>query len=321
MLRSVTVSLLVILFVSGTLFAQAEKPVKVSVCELKNNPDAYNHKLIQVEGTVSHEFEDFSLKDTACPDFKNTTWLMYGGDAPDDVTYCCNGTGNKGHVNVDGIEIALTNDEVLNRFRRLLNSYRIDKKAKVHYLQTDPTFSVTATLVGQFFAGKPSDIQGMGRGFGHMGCCTLLVIQQVVSIDKVISNLKPGEVSCYTEGWHENSNDDLLKAKQSEISKSAERWRNNDPQKVAAEALTAYLHDSNITLKPEGCRTKHLTYSDKKDDQFSTSCFWTSGSSDSYTVEVMKFYFLKNPSNKWKDIAWMPYEITHYHYSDSPASE
>ena len=114
--RSAIVNCLLMLIVSGVAFGQVEKPLTVSVCDLKKNPDAYNHQVIQIQGTVSHEFEDFSLHDAMCPEFENTPWLMYGGDVPDDVTYCCNGTGNKNRVNVEGIEVPLRKDPVPEQF-------------------------------------------------------------------------------------------------------------------------------------------------------------------------------------------------------------
>ena len=202
-----------------------------------------------------------------------------------------------------------------------MNSYRINKKAKVHYFQTDPSFSVTATLIGRFFAGEGAGNAAIGRGFGHMGCCTLLAIEQVLSIDNVVSHVKPGELSCYSDGWHENGDDKSSAARQNAIVESGETWRTNDPQRVATEALSGYLNNSNTALAFKGCHTQHLTYSSKKDDQYSTRCNWTSNFSDSYTVEVMKYYFLKNPSNTWKNIAWMPYEISHQHCSESSNSE
>jgi hypothetical protein len=318
MLRSAIAGCLLMLIASAAAFGQDEKPLIVSICELQKHPDAYNQKLVQIQGTVSHEFEDFSIHDARCPDIRNGPWLMYGGDVPDDVTYCCNGAGNKNRVEIEEIEVPLKKDQVLARFRRLLNSYRIDKKAKVHYAQTDPTFSVTATLMGRFFAGRNPGKAGFGRGFGHLGCCTLLVIEQVLSIDRVASNLKPGEWNCSTNGWHENRGADALAAAQKQIAESPEKWRMKDPRRVAAEALSRFLNGSSNALVFQGCKSKHLTYPDKKNDQYLTRCNWISNSSsDSYTVEAMKYYFLKRPSNTWKNIAWIPYEISHQHCTES----
>lgn len=46
----------------------------------------------------------------------------------------------------------------------------------------DVTFP--ATIVGRFFAGiRQPAATGVFWGYGHLGCCSLLVIQQVVSVD------------------------------------------------------------------------------------------------------------------------------------------
>ncbi len=37
--------------------SKSDERVKVSYCELKKNPAAYNHKLIEVTGFISHGFE------------------------------------------------------------------------------------------------------------------------------------------------------------------------------------------------------------------------------------------------------------------------
>ena len=319
-LRSILILGLFILFGFVPALAQEEKPITVSVCDLKNNPDAYNHKLVQLQGGISHEFEDFSIRNAGCPDFKNTPWLMYGGNAQNDVTYCCGvTTGSKDRVNIEGIEVPLRREPLYERFRKLLSSYRFDQKAKVHHIESDPSYSVTATVVGRFFAGKQGAI---GRGFGHMGCCTLLAIEQVVSIDKVSSNLKPGELSCYTEGWKERAGDEnVLASKLNELHKSDEPWRKRDARRVATEALKSYLKGTKPSLEFKGCKTKHLAYDEKKNDQYLTACRWISAPLDSYAVEVMKYHFLKNPLNTWNGISWMPYKLSHQHCSESSDPE
>ncbi len=65
-------------------FSQNDSPLVVNLCDVEASPSTYNHKRIQVQGTISHEFEDFSIH-ANCPRPKNTVWLMYGGDAPDGV--------------------------------------------------------------------------------------------------------------------------------------------------------------------------------------------------------------------------------------------
>jgi hypothetical protein len=156
---------LLILF-SVTL--RCEEPVQVTVCELKANPADYNHKLIEVIGFVSHGFEDFGLFDPSCPSWPYV-WLEYGGTKKSGTMYCCGVSANRTRPQelvVEGITVSLTTDETFEAFDRLIQ----------------PDSVVHATLIGRFFAGKESRLL-MGRGYGHMGCCSLLAIQTVVSVD------------------------------------------------------------------------------------------------------------------------------------------
>lgn len=293
-------------------FSQEDPSLVVSLCDLQANPALYNHKRVEIQGTISHEFEDFSIH-ANCPPPENTVWLMYGGDAPDGVIYCCNGTGRKPGVHIEGIDVPLQRDELFRRLERLLNSYRIRKNQRVIYFQTNPSYRVHATLVGRYFAGKE------GRGFGHMGCCSLLVIERVVSIDSVEPNLQAGEFDCYTEGWSERRSEEALAQLHSQMLKSGEKWRTSDGSRVAEEALKKYLETADKpggVLNLSSCKTKHLTYSDRKDDQYEFLCHWSAGAEDSYSVDLLKFYFLKTAANAWKDIAWMPYEISHRHCAE-----
>ena len=303
---------------STSALAQESTALRVSLCELMAHPDNYNHMEIIVQGAVSHEFENFSLGDPSCTDVKSAVWLTYGSGASDDITYCCGRTGlEKGPVRIEGIEVVAVQDDNLKRFRKLLNSYRIDPKAKVNYLQSGPSYAVQATLRGRFFAGEEKSIM---RGFGHLGCCVLLAIEQVVSIERVESNIKKGERDCRNdiESVGPKTEKELIERNR-EIMSSNEKWRAKDFQKVARESIDAFLVASGTNRKDLrflGCRQQHLTDDDKKNDQYLNTCSWSSSgaiSSDTYTVELMKQSELKNKTNSWKDIAWLPTLLTHSH--------
>jgi len=99
-----------ILFSSFAAAARSEEPVKVTVCQLKADPAAYNHKLVEVEGFVSHDFEDFSFFDPTCPPTAEDIWLEYGGTEKSDTTYCCGptaGTARPKELTVEGIAVPL----------------------------------------------------------------------------------------------------------------------------------------------------------------------------------------------------------------------
>ena len=100
---------------------------------------------------------------------------MYGGDLESGTIYCCPGEGRKdakkGNLEVEGIQVPLSKDSVLRQFLTMLK-----KKS--------PT-KVRATLVGVFFSGEKREYKGhtYWEGYGHMGCCSLLAIQRVQSVE------------------------------------------------------------------------------------------------------------------------------------------
>jgi hypothetical protein len=160
----------------GLLCASAvfcEEPVTVSVCQLENDPAAYNHRLVKVTAIVMHGFEDFTLSDAACHSPTNV-WLEYGGTVSSRTTYCCPGSPASSRPEplvVDNIAIPLIADQTFRQFDRLLHPSRGDAMVK-------------ATVLGRLFAGQSRQTR-MGVawvGYGHMGAFTLLAIQQVLAV-------------------------------------------------------------------------------------------------------------------------------------------
>jgi hypothetical protein len=149
-------------------------PERVTSCQLANNPEAYNHKLVEVTGFLSHGFEDFTFFDPSCL-AQTSIWLEYGGTVTSGTVYCCPGSGDQRsrpkQLRVDKIPIPLVVDKRFHEFDRLV--------------QREPGSVVHATIVGRFFSGQQmaagrKDVYG---GYGHLGCCSLLAIQQVISVD------------------------------------------------------------------------------------------------------------------------------------------
>ena len=144
------------------------------LCEVAVKPDAFNHKRLRLAGIVTQEFENFTIADPSCSDTQNAAgiWLTFGGRVSPGVIYCCPGEGDRRRrprdLIVDGLTIPLVEDATLLRFVRLLRN--------------NDEFAGRTTLVGTFFAGQESEAAPNWRGYGHMGCCALLVIEQVEQI-------------------------------------------------------------------------------------------------------------------------------------------
>ena len=81
---------------------------------------------------------------------------------------------------VEGISLSLIEDEKFQEF-----------DARLHQKHSEPqraSDTVKATLRGRVF-GRYEGIAGTQqspawRGYGHMGCCMLFVVTQVLSVDK-----------------------------------------------------------------------------------------------------------------------------------------
>ena len=147
---------------------------KVTMCALQADPGAYNHKVIEVRGVVSHGFEDFTLSDPRC-ERGSGIWLEYGGRVSSETIYCCgvkSATPRDTALVVEGIATRLIDDALFRRF-----------DARV---RTRGDVSFRAHLIGRFFAGlKQHTPKGdFWGGYGHLGCCSLLVIQQVLAVDE-----------------------------------------------------------------------------------------------------------------------------------------
>jgi len=156
-----------------------QSPKSVTMCQLAKDPAAYNHAMVRISGTASQGFEDFTLHDPKChppsaDDF--SVWLAYGGTVKSGTIYCCPGEGEKRQrtqpVEIEGVSVPLVNDAPLHRFMSAL-------RRKPHTART--------TLIGVFFAGQRQQREGKPTlpGYGHLGCCSLLVIEKVESVSDV----------------------------------------------------------------------------------------------------------------------------------------
>jgi hypothetical protein len=115
---------------------------------------------------VSFAFEEFQVWDPTCSrsraDF--SLWVTYGGALNSGAIYCCPGEVGARSV---AVPYPVVDDKTLRDFRSLLIK---ERDTVVH-----------ATLVGHLLV-KPSADQSFG-GYGHMGCCSMFVIEQVESFE------------------------------------------------------------------------------------------------------------------------------------------
>jgi hypothetical protein len=165
------------------LFAQTEKPSAddiskphdLTYCELSRDPAGYNRQLVRLTAFVTHGFEDFHVADPDCHTQGFSVWIMYGGKAQSGTAYCCPGeSGAKTRaepLTVEGMQVRLVDDSIFGKFTDLLLK--------------EPDTTVRVTAVGRFFSGEKQTNNGSTSwgGAGHLGCCSLFVVQRVESFE------------------------------------------------------------------------------------------------------------------------------------------
>lgn len=170
--------LLAFLLAASTTRAQ-EKPAEVSLCDLALHPKSFDRKTIRVRGTLDVNFEDFTLAIDNCGT-QQQIWLAFGGDVPGIVASTANDNFRKPgtDLKVNGVSYGIAKDENFRKLYALIAARHGDK----------PTYRVTATLTGTFLAGEEIRVAN-GKtflgGYGHLGCCSLLVITQVSNVESV----------------------------------------------------------------------------------------------------------------------------------------
>jgi hypothetical protein len=153
---------------------RTEDMAKVSVCQLVADPARYNHKLVQVSGTVAHGFEGFVLSDIPCTRSGDAVWLEYGGRRGSGTIFAGGPSSERRRsdsLELEGVSTSIVEDA---KFERL-----------DHLIQSKRDTSASVTIIGRYFSGEHIEYAASPSwgGYGHLGGFTLLVIQQVIAVD------------------------------------------------------------------------------------------------------------------------------------------
>jgi hypothetical protein len=302
--RRLLIVISVLVFVASlAATVRSQEPEKVKLCQLKNDPPAYNHKLVEVEDFVSHDFEDFSLFDPACPAWPDI-WLEYGGKSKSDTIYCCGPTAGKTRpheLKMEDIAIPLVENDQFRKFDKLIQPpFRSGTHGAI----------VHATIVGRFFAGRKQTYPNgktAWAGFGHMGCCSLLAIQEIKSVDpQDRDNLDYGasydqpdisKAGCgYSFLTPIEMSSNLLQAQQ-EADQGERAWALDSPQRVASEALIGLAKlkvQGPLGLKETSKAPGRIVYEWRE-----------SSESNPFMVVVSRPYWLSFYAHDPKHVAWV----------------
>ena len=205
------------------------------------DPAKYDHALVEITSFVSHGFEDFKLFDPECPSGPRI-WVEYGGTVSYGTVYCCGGGAGRGRaqsIEVEGIRVPLTDDAPFREFDRLM--------------QRPPDSIARATLIARFFSGHGNGFPGNTGtgGYGHLGCCSLAIIQQVLSVEPQTradldyrASIDEPELCKSTSTYRiltPGDSTDNNRAAQRDAEQGRSPWAFTDSKRVASGALATFL--------------------------------------------------------------------------------
>jgi len=291
--------------------ARAEEPAKTSICQLKKDPPAWNHKLVEVTGFVTHASHNFTIFDPTCPSWP-AIWLEYGGTVTSGTVNCCK-TMNDRHRSqqlvIDDVPIPLTINQTFEDFDKAIQPpLRPGQSGAVEH----------ATLIGRFFGGQQMEDPDNGKywgGYGYMGCCSMLAIQEVKSADtEWHADLDYGESNekldfpqpgCTLRTLLPAEQDAALMQFQRDADGGTRDWAFTDPARVAADALSRTAKVSRDLLA--GIKLTH-------DSPARKTYQWNSAANPkSYMAVVSRPYWLSFYAHDPKQVAWVAviaYEAT-----------
>jgi hypothetical protein len=302
--------LCIAIVLAAVTISRAEEPLKVTACQLKKDPPSYNHKLVEITGFVTHASRNFTIYDPNCPSFP-AIWLEYGGTINSGTVNCCKTLADRRRSQelvIDGVPVPLTVNQQFEDFDKAIQPpLRPGQSGAVEH----------ATLIGTFFAGQQMQDPDNGHywgGFGYMGCCSMLAIQEVKDpdsewhpdLDYGESNEKldfpPG---CDLRPLLPAEQDAAWMQAQREADSGSRDWVFTDPARVASDALSHATHISNDRLAQ--IKLTHDTSARK------TYEWAAAGDSKSYMVIVSRPYWLSFYAHDSKRVAWvavMAYEAS-----------
>jgi hypothetical protein len=269
--------------------------VKATVCQLLSDRKAWDHKLVEVTGFASHGFEDSSFSDPECPGRYGGLWMEYGGQlTTGTVSTAGNSTRTRPEpVVVEGISVPVVDDALFHRFDDFLHQ------------DTRMGTSVHATVIARFFAGRiqhypAGDLWG---GYGHMGCCSLFVIQQVLSVDDqrrpdLDYSDTPEQPTCYTvQILTMPDTQSLMLDAQRRAEQGVEAYAFTSDHDVAVAAMKSYVKDlkaGDLTLKVKSRNTYRSVYVAS-----------VQGSADHYMIVLSRPYWLSLSAADPTKVAWV----------------
>ncbi|MGC2421138.1 MAG: hypothetical protein WA405_05760 [Candidatus Acidiferrales bacterium] len=174
------------------------KPIETTVCEILENPAAYNNKLVRVRGRLSVDSESAVIEGYGC---SHAIWFTYpDGSGPPGMIATTLGRAVPGGTNSQGVRVApirvnLVFDSNFRKFQKFATTaakaqnqadeqYEKDQRSRMVFYGVIATFigridGVSAEVHAAHLKRSPNDLADW-KGFGQMGMYDAeLVLQSV----------------------------------------------------------------------------------------------------------------------------------------------
>jgi hypothetical protein len=292
--------------------AQAEDPVLATPCELLADPPTYDGKLVTVRSAITVGFENSGF-DVKCQNTEwGSIWVTFAGDVEMPVVFCCGDHSRKPEttLTVNDMKLSLNKDAEFQKYSRLLTAVRKQSPTGVPCFYDCFQYKVTATLTGHFFAGekwqRPDDGKIFYMGYGHLGCCSLFVIEKVDEVTSQPTGIPIGDdFNCSHQKWQLPVDHDAVVIRQTHVKAQAV----NDPgidtvgEELVKERMKSLGDDfdgGDVWYGSEG----------KFQKETEARYMWLSTDKlESYTVNFQRFDWLGAFAKKIDDRVWTPVTI------------
>jgi len=269
--------------------AAQERAFDVTACQLTQHPDKYNEGLVSVEGLITIGPEEFMLHDRHCGDGSGRIWLEFGGGIPSPGM--ANAHGKSGPA--EGLPLTTNRD--------------FDALQKLVQAAQGKTKMLHATLIGKYFAGKPTTIAGgetVRAGYGRLGCCSLLVIEEVVSVGPELE--EPVDFSPVAK----MSARALAKGCTIAELQLSPREDEDQLERNSLKDEYQYLHDpKKVAARAVAVQEQRSPEDSAEDIARRLQTDWTTQSLASYHIVVNKPYWLLETAISGDAVIWVPKQM------------
>ena len=295
-----------------SVVAAQERPFDTTACALTQYPDRYNEGLVSVEGLITVGPGEFLLHGEDCDDARGKIWLEFGGGVENPAgTTSAHLAKNQPHT-FESLDLPLSKDRDFDALQRLLQLAA----------KTGHTSMLRATLIGKYFAGRPTKTasgETIRAGYGPKGCCSLLIIEEVGKVGTDIE--EPVDFSASQSSSSKTPKDCTV----SELPVPSR----DEEDRLLRESLKeeyAYLHDPKLVAahaiaEREGIAVEQVEVRLKPESITATTAVYrwlAPEGAKSYLITLDRPYWLLPTAVSGDAVIWVPRSIVKTECSRKP---